>query len=141
MSGLRIFTGNRLEILADRLAEVVSRPLATALEPETVIVQSRGMERWVSMALARRNGICANMAFPFPNAFLDDLFRRILPDLPDPSPFDPEILTFRIMKRLPAFLRRPAFADLKRYLVDDAKGVKLYQLAVSVVCSGFRQTQ
>lgn len=132
MSGLRIFTGNRLEILADRLAEVVSRPLATALEPETVIVQSRGMERWVSMALARRNGICANMAFPFPNAFLDDLFRRILPDLPDPSPFDPEILTFRVMKRLPAFLRRPAFADLKRYLVDDAKGVKLYQLAVRV---------
>ncbi|MGB5615606.1 MAG: exodeoxyribonuclease V subunit gamma, partial [Desulfobacterales bacterium] len=60
MSGLRIFTGNRLEILADRLAEVVSRPLATALEPETVLVQSRGMERWVSMALARRNGICAN---------------------------------------------------------------------------------
>ncbi|MGA8239521.1 MAG: exodeoxyribonuclease V subunit gamma [Desulfobacterales bacterium] len=132
MSGLRIFTGNRLEILADRLAEVVSRPLATALEPETVIVQSRGMERWVSMALARRNGICANMVFPFPNAFLDDLFRRILPDLPDPLPFDPEILTFRIMKRLPAFLRRPAFADLKRYLIDDAKGVKLYQLAVRV---------
>ena len=132
MSGLRIFTGNRLEVLADRLAEVVSRPLATALEPETVIVQSRGMERWVSMALARRNGICANMAFPFPNAFLDDLFRRILPDLPDPSPFDPEILTFRIMKRLPVFLRQPAFADLKRYLGDDAKGVKLYQLAVRV---------
>ena len=132
MSELRIFTGNRLEILADRLAEIVSRPQATTLEPETVIVQSRGMERWVSMALARRNGICANMAFPFPNAFLDDLFRRILPDLPDPSPFDPEILTFRIMKRLPAFLERPAFADLKRYLVDDTKGVKLYQLAVRV---------
>ena len=132
MSELRIFTGNRLEILADRLAEVVSQPLATALEPETVIVQSRGMERWVSMALARRNGICANMVFPFPNAFLDDLFRRILPDLPDPSPFDPEILTFRIMNRLPAFLEQPAFADLKRYLLDDTKGVKLYQLAVRV---------
>ena len=83
------------------------------------------MERWVSMALARRNGICANMAFPFPNAFLDDLFRRILPDLPDPSPFDPEILAFRIMKRLPAFLERPAFADLKRYLVDDTKGSEI----------------
>jgi exodeoxyribonuclease V gamma subunit len=130
MSELRIFTGNRLEILADRLAEVVSRPLSTAFEPETVIVQSRGMERWVSMALARRNGICANMVFPFPNAFLDGLFRRILPELPDPSPFDPDILTFRIMKRFPAFLERPAFAGLKRYLVDDAKGVKLYQLAV-----------
>lgn len=132
MSGLRIFTGNRLEILADRLAEVISRPLTTALEPETVVVQSRGMERWVSMALARRNGICANMAFPFPNAFLDDLFRRVLPELPNPSPFDPEILTFRIMKRLPAFLDRPAFANFKRYLVDDSKGVKLYQLAVRV---------
>ena len=132
MLGLKIFTGNRLEILADRLAEVVSQPSTTALEPETVIVQSRGMERWVSMALARRNGICANTVFPFPNTFLDDLYRRILPDLPDPSPFDPEILTFRIMKRLPAFLEQPAFAELKRYLLDDAKGVKLYQLAARV---------
>ncbi|MFZ0130978.1 MAG: exodeoxyribonuclease V subunit gamma [Desulfobacterales bacterium] len=132
MSGLKIYTGNRLEILADRLVEVVREPLATALETETVIVQSRGMERWVSMALARRNGICANMGFPFPNAFLDDLFRRFLPDLPQPSPFDPAILTFRIMACLPEFLKRPAFADLNRYLADDAQGVKLYQLAVKL---------
>ncbi|MFZ0612133.1 MAG: exodeoxyribonuclease V subunit gamma [Desulfobacterales bacterium] len=132
MSGLKIYTGNRLEILADRLAEVVREPLATVLETETVIVQSRGMERWLSMALARRNGVCANMAFPFPNAFLDGLFRRFLPELPDPSPFAPPILAFRIMKCLPAFLKRPAFADLNRYLADDAQGVKLYQLAVRV---------
>ncbi|MFZ0243888.1 MAG: exodeoxyribonuclease V subunit gamma, partial [Desulfobacterales bacterium] len=123
---------NRLEILADRLAEVVRGPLATALETETVIVQSRGMERWVSMALARRNGICANMAFPFPNAFLDELFRRFLPELPDPSPFAPPILAFRIMKCLPALLKRPAFAGLNRYLADDSWGVKLYQLAVKL---------
>ncbi len=132
MSALRIFTGNRLEILADRLAEVVRLPSADALETETVVVQSRGMERWVSMALARRNGICANMTFPFPNAFLDSLFRRLLPDLPDPSPFVPEILVFRIMRSLPAFLERPAFVDLKLYLADDARGVKLYQLACRV---------
>ncbi len=132
MSGLKIYTGNRLEILADRLAEVVRGPLATALETETVIVQSRGMERWVSMALARRNGVSANMAFPFPNAFLDEMFRRFLPELPDPSPFAPPILAFRIMTCLPAFLKRPAFADLNRYLADDVQGVKLYQLAVRV---------
>ena len=53
MPGLNLFTGNRLVNLADRLAEKISgSPAAAPLEPEIVIVQSKGMERWVSLALA-----------------------------------------------------------------------------------------
>jgi len=129
MSGLKIFTGNRLEILADHLAHTVRTPTATPLQPEIIVIQSRGMERWISMELARRNGICANVAYPFPNAFLHSLIQRLMPDLPPGNPFDPEILTFRIMKTLPAFLDRSAFRSLKNYLADDAKGLKLYQLS------------
>lgn len=129
MSGLKIFTGNRLEILADHLAQLIGTPAASPLQPEIIVIQSRGMERWISMELARRNGICANVAYPFPNTFLETLIRRLKPDLPPDNLFDPEILTFRIMKTLPAFLDRPAFRSLKNYLADDDKNLKLYQLA------------
>ncbi len=124
-----VCSSNRLENLADRLAEIVRRPLSTAIEPETVIVQSRGMARWVSLALARRNGICANVWYPFPNAFIDSLFRRTLPDVPVDSPFDRDLLTFRVLKSLPIVLDRPLFSPLRRYLTDDDRGLKAYQLS------------
>jgi exodeoxyribonuclease V gamma subunit len=58
--GLNLHTSNRLEILPEKLAEVLSKPLASPLQQEIILVQSRGMERWVSMELARHNGICAS---------------------------------------------------------------------------------
>ncbi len=85
MTGLRIFTSNRLEALTDALADVFDTPLPSPLEPEIVIVQSKGMERWVSMALARRHGVCANFRFPFPNAFVYETFKKAIPELPDQS--------------------------------------------------------
>ncbi len=60
MPGLNLFTSNRLEILVEKLAELLSKPLASPLQQEIILVQSKGMERWVSTELARNNGIFAN---------------------------------------------------------------------------------
>ena len=129
MPDFTVISSNRLEILADRLAEIVRQPLATTLEVETIIVQSRGMERWVSLALAHRNKICANVWYPFPNIFLESLFHKVFPDLPETSPFNRDILSFRILKNLPSFLDRPHFTSLRGYLTDDDNGLKAYQLS------------
>lgn len=130
MPDFTVINSNRLETLADRLAEIVRHPLSSPLEPETIIVQSRGMERWVSMALAQRNEICANVWYPFPNTFIETMFRRILPDLPERSPFDRGVLTFRILKTLSTILNRPQFSSLQRYLDDDDSGLKAFQLSM-----------
>ncbi|MCD6298135.1 MAG: exodeoxyribonuclease V subunit gamma, partial [Deltaproteobacteria bacterium] len=129
MPGLKLFTSNRLEILADKLAELLSQPLASPLDAEVIVVQSRGMERWVSMQLASRQGICANLRFPFPNSFVQDVFKRVLSDLPERSPFDPEIITWRIMKLLPSCIARPGFEDPGAYLKDDGDRLKRLQLS------------
>jgi exodeoxyribonuclease V gamma subunit len=129
LPGLKLFTSNRLEILADKLAELLSEPLASPFDAEVIVVQSRGMEQWVSMQLAHRRGICANLRFPFPNAFVQDVFRRVLSDLPERSPFDPEIITWRIMKLLPSCITRPGFEGLGAYLKDDADRLKRLQLS------------
>ncbi len=129
---LNIFTSNRLEILAEQLAMIVREPLSSPVSTEIIVVQSRGMERWVSMELAGHNGICANSAFPFPNAFLQEMFYKLIPDLPDESPFDPVTMTFRIMKILPECIQLPGFESLKRYLADDTKGMRLFQISQKI---------
>jgi exodeoxyribonuclease V gamma subunit len=127
--GLTLYLSNRLENLADRLAEMVRAPVGAPLQPETIVVQSRGMQRWITMELARRNGISANAHFPFPNTFLDGVYRRLFPDLPETSPFEPDMLTAQIMKALPGLSELPEFASLRHYLQDDPSRLKLYQLS------------
>ena len=129
MSGLHFHISNRMEVLAQALAQIVRTPLLSPLTPEIIIVQSRGMERWVSMALAGHNGVCANAYFPFPNTFLEDIFKKIKPDQPEISAFDPEIMTFRLMGMIPHLLDRTGFDHLKTYLADDDSDLKLFQLS------------
>jgi exodeoxyribonuclease V gamma subunit len=129
MSDLNLYTSNRLEILADKLAEVLHTPLASPIEPEIIVVQSKGMERWISMEIARRFGICANVRFPFPNAFIYEMIGKVIPDLPEQSPFDPKFLTWKIMKILPTFIKMPGFESIKNYLDKGGFDLKGFQLA------------
>ncbi|MBW2014886.1 MAG: exodeoxyribonuclease V subunit gamma, partial [Deltaproteobacteria bacterium] len=89
MHNLKIYTSNHMEILAEQLARIVRDPLPSPLVPEIIVVQSRGMERWVSMEISRHNGICGNCSFLFPNLFLQEIVKTIIPDLPEDFPFDP----------------------------------------------------
>jgi len=118
-----------MEILAEQLAQIIRIPLPSPLTPEIIVVQSRGMERWISMALAGRNGVSANCLFPFPNAFLEGIFKNIVPDLADNSPFEPSVMTFRLMKIIPECLDQNEFESLKTFLAADDHRLKLFQLS------------
>ncbi len=131
-AGQRLFISNRLEVLADQLAALLQTPLSSPLVPEVIVVQSKGMERWISMQLARKHGICANCRFPFPNAILHDLFRAVAATPVEEIPFEPELLTWRVMKLLRRCIDRQGFEDVRNYLNKDRNGIKLFQLAQRV---------
>jgi len=126
---LTIYSSNRMENLVEALARVVREPLSSPFTPEVIVVQSKGMQRWLSMELARRFGVWANGDFPFPNAMVWRLFREVLHDVPEESGFSPEVMTWRIVRLLPDLLERSEFDPLRNYLADDRDGLKLYQLA------------
>lgn len=132
MCAMKLHLSNRLEILAGELARVVAEPLDSPFAPEIIVVQSRGMERWVSMQLAQHHGICANCRFPFPNALVHELFRKVHTGLPEISAYDPEYLTWRIMQLLPPLLQQPGFETLRRYLGDGPWGLRHLQLSRSI---------
>jgi exodeoxyribonuclease V gamma subunit len=76
MPGFYLYVSNRLEILKEYLAQVVAEPLRSPFESEIIVVQSKGMERWLTQELAQEAGIWANARFPFPNTMAWDIFQR-----------------------------------------------------------------
>jgi len=133
MNGLNLFVSNRMEILAKKLADVLDRPLASALTQEIIVVQSKGMERWISMQMASFHGICANVRFPFPRYMIQELFHSVLPAWESERIFDSEHFAWRIMELLPACSSRPGFEPLAAYLSHDPQGLKRYQLSRKIV--------
>ncbi|MEN8142413.1 MAG: exodeoxyribonuclease V subunit gamma [Thermodesulfobacteriota bacterium] len=125
---LYLHTSNRLELLGDALADLsVSSPLAP-LEKETVVLQSGGMARWVSMHLAARLGVSANLDFPFPNSFVDRIFRAVLPEDTGGKRLEKQRLKWQLLRVLPELVCRQEFAVLKAYM-DGASDLKKFQLA------------
>ncbi len=129
---LKIHTGNRMELLVDALARAVAEPLPDPFEPEVVVVQNRGMERWVTMELARRAGVWMNARFPFPNAAVEELFDRVLGPEEGAAGWARENLAWRVYALLPRLLERPPFGPLGRYLEGDPTALKRYQLALRI---------
>jgi exodeoxyribonuclease V gamma subunit len=127
-----------MEILVEALAEVVREPLADPLAAECILVQSRGIERWLSMELARRLQIWANPDFPFPRHFFERLFdgdgskprRRYGDPQRRIDPYDPAALAWSIADLLPRLRQRPEFAEVSAYL-DRAAAAPPSGLAAS----------
>jgi exodeoxyribonuclease V gamma subunit len=89
------------------------------------------MGQWLSMALAKRNGICANTAFPFPNAFLNRLLDVSCPEPFTVSPWETRVLSLRIMRLLSGSLHDKGFEDILRYL-GGHDPLKLFGLAEKI---------
>jgi exodeoxyribonuclease V gamma subunit len=115
--------GNRLEMLADRLLARIRETPPAPLVPETIIVQSAGMARWLSMRIARGLGIAANVRFPLPAGFLWEAFRLLLPEVPARSPLEPGVAVWHLEAILDGLDEGPAFDPLRDYLRDaDERG-------------------
>ena len=106
-----------MERLVDALASAVSRPLRRVLQAEWIAVPSPGMERWLSMELARRFGVWANPAFPFPRALMESLLCSLVdPGEADPLAFEPLRGQFAIAGLLAEPGREPEFAQVHQYI-------------------------
>ena len=126
---LTIHRGNSLTSLADALAGVQRSNPLPPLAAEPIIVQSLGMKRWLSFALAERLGVAANIAFHFPGGFVSQLFAAVLPDSKPSAVFDREVLPWRVLAVLPSLLTRPEFAQLAAYVEGESRELKTFQLA------------
>lgn len=135
---MRVHRSNRLEILMARLAEAVAQPAphlagtpAALVVPETIVVQSRGMERWVAMALAAELGVWAHPRFVYPRSLVHGIVDDALDvDVDARGRWERASLTWAVAALLPAQLSDPRFAPLRAWLsAPDPAGRRPVQLA------------
>lgn len=134
---LELICSNRMERLFEELVRELRRVSGDPLATETVIVHAPALQRWLSLRLARTLGICANTHFDYPNAVISALLRRVFPGQPETSPFEPDVLTWRIMALLGECVRLDAFAPVAAYM-QQATPRMGFQLA-SRIAAAFDQ--
>ena len=132
-----IFKSNHMERLVDELGRVLQEVPESVFEPQLVSVQSLGMRQWLSMRLAEKLRICANIDFPFPRDLVSLLFERGL-DLAesDSEVLDVEHLTWLTMSVLPTLLEEKEFSQLKNFLEpaghDTKRDLRLFHLSKKI---------
>ncbi|WP_455518292.1 exodeoxyribonuclease V subunit gamma [Neisseria cinerea] len=116
-----LYQSNRLETLAALFAHIQKfKPLKSALQPEQIIVQSQGMRRYLNTCLARDLGVAANLAFSLPAGLTWKLMKKLIPGIPELSPFAPEVMRWRLLDlfRSEAFRNTAEFEDVRNMLQD-----------------------
>jgi len=126
---MELIRSNRTENLADALASRVrERPLGPFAK-EAIVVQSRGMERWLTLALAERLGIWSHPYFPFPRAVVEQVLDSLSEGRSEEAKaYDPGRLKWTIAE----LLRESAPSQLDPYLREPSDADRVLRLAGSV---------
>ena len=93
---LTIHFANRLETLAEQLADRIGGAAGTVFEEDQVVVPSAALRRHLTLLIARQHGVCAGVRFAYLARWLWQQIARVVPDVAEESPFDPAVLAWRI---------------------------------------------
>ena len=123
-----LHSSNKTENLLVHLTTVIkSMSLSDPFAKEVFLIQSQGMERWLSQQLATEFGVWCNYDFLFPGKFFSTIAGKIDQRLND-GLFDRDIMLWRF-ELLLRQLDGDCFKPLRHYLQGDNKELKRFQLA------------
>ena len=137
---LALYPSNKLEHLSYLLSELLARQPGPVFKPETILVESPGMQHYVNMAMAREKGIAMNLHFPLPVRFMWDTARALLGEeaVPRQSPYRREVLVWRIDKILSSgvFCAHPDAMQVcqfwQQHTYTDEQSLQRLQLATAI---------
>ncbi len=124
-----MYRSNSLDELVDCLSAVVRQPTKHVLAQEKILIQSPGMERYLSRELARRCGIWAGGQFPFPRAFLRQALDDGLGGGEGANLFERELMSWVLFDELRTLSTAPGFDLIAHHLKDDTDGSRRLLLA------------
>ena len=125
---MELIRSNRTENLADALASRVGQEPLDPFEQEVVVVQGRGIESWLTLALAERLGIWSNPSFPFPRSVIEEVLKLTVGPSEEAAAYAPDRLKW-IIARL---LHESTPDDLLTYLGDPVDAGRVLRLATSI---------
>lgn len=122
---IRVHASNRMEVLAEWLAEDMRRHPADPLDAERIVVPHPLLGEWLRLELATRLSIAGHLKIELPAEFAWSVMREAVPNLPLESEFEPAALRWRIFELLGRWEGKDPVND---YLADgDSR--KRFELA------------
>lgn len=126
---MELIRSNQTEHLADALASRIRDEPLGPFARDIIVVQSRGMARWLTLALASRLGIWSNPSFPFPRAVIEQVLDGLARGRSkEATAYEPGPLKWTIAE----LLRESAPAELRAYLGEPCDADRVLRLASSV---------
>lgn len=120
-----VHRGERADLLAEGLADLLHTPLPDPFARELVIVPARGVERWLSQRLShrlghgagRQDGVCAGVDFRSPGSLIAEILGTR-----DTDPWSPETLMWPLLRVIDSSLPEPWAAVLADHLGHGIAG-------------------
>jgi len=128
---LTIHFANRYETLCGLLVGQLGAGARSIFSADQVIVPSAAVRRQLTLELARRHGICANVHFGYLAQWLWQLIARVVPGVQAESPFDPAVLAWRIVAAFEETGLSVGHPRLAAYL-ERSDAVMRYELATRI---------
>ncbi len=121
---LVIHRAERADVLAEALAGLLSEVGSDPFAAELVAVPTRGIERWLTQRLSARlgsrpgvgDGVCANVAFPFPGTLVAGALATASGISPDRDPWAPARLVWPLIEVVEEAIDEAWLAPLGRHL-------------------------
>lgn len=131
---LRFVRGARLDRLLDAMLAAMAASPLPPLQQEIVVIQGRGLDRWISQQAALRQGGWGFVETLFPRPFLLRAFASVLDDAAPTVSIEDGVarleLELRVAGCLPGLLDDPRFAEVAAVLRAGA-GVQEEALALA----------
>jgi len=93
---LTLYHAPDLETLGELASALLAQPLREPFAAAQVVVPSQGIGRWLTLVLARKQGIAMHLEVQLPATFVWALSRQVLGHLPEQSAFSPATLSWRL---------------------------------------------
>ncbi len=131
---LHVHRSDRADDLVAMLGDLLAEPLDDPMTTEVVSVPTQGIERWLAQRLAGRlgtsagrgDGICANVAFPFPGGVVAGALAAASGLDPAADPWLPERSVWPLLEVVDAHFDEPWLAPLAQHIAhaEPAPGSK-----------------
>lgn len=126
---LHVHFGNRLETLLDRAVHELTGEAPGVFERQTIVVPSQAMGQWVTLGLARRQGVATLLDTPLLGGWLTTLHQRLLPDHRLDAGYERGALALRIFDHLMQRGAEAAGSALDDYLAATPGELARFRLA------------
>ncbi len=127
---------NNLNILFDDFYKlIIDNPPQNPMKREQVIVQTRGMETWLTLETTRRKGVFCNIKFSNPTKFLTTLEFHLTDKHEEKSVYEKSVLQWAIFRLLTENIEDSSFKMIKNYLENTSTAInssKLFGLSIKI---------